>query len=134
MLVPIYFALLRAYAGQPNPWVDLLALPLYDLPVLIILAQNLRSGSRVEEQSIVENSNAQLLQRYAITPRESQIIRLICAGKSNREIASELYISLQTAKDHAYNIYRKTGVKNRVQLCNLFRENPESEIHDPRIG
>jgi len=123
ILVPIYFVILNAYAGQPNPWVDLLALPLYDLLVLVILAQNLRSESCVKEQLIAESSNEQLLQRYAITPRENQIIQLVCAGKSNREIASELYISLQTAKDHIYNIYRKTSVKNRVQLCNLFRNN-----------
>lgn len=58
--------------------------------------------------------------RFGITPREQEIIFLICEGKSNREIKDLLFISLQSVKDHVYRIYRKTGVKNRVQLTNLF--------------
>lgn len=61
-----------------------------------------------------------LFEKYGISPREQEIIRLICGGKTNREIADMLFISLQTVKDHAYRIFRKTGVKNRVQLVNLF--------------
>jgi DNA-binding CsgD family transcriptional regulator len=59
-------------------------------------------------------------ERYDISPREREVIRLICEGKTNREIANELFISVQTVKDHAYRIFRKTGVKNRVQLVSLF--------------
>lgn len=62
-----------------------------------------------------------LFEKYKISKREQEIIRLICQGKSNREIEDELFISLQTVKDHVYNIFQKTGVKNRVQLSNLFR-------------
>jgi DNA-binding CsgD family transcriptional regulator len=61
-----------------------------------------------------------LFERYNISPREQEVINLICRGKTNGEIADELFISLQTVKDHVYRIYRKTGVKNRVQLANLF--------------
>jgi DNA-binding CsgD family transcriptional regulator len=57
---------------------------------------------------------------FGITKREQEIIRLICEGKSNREIKDRLFISLQSVKDHVYRIYRKTEVKNRVQLANLF--------------
>lgn len=57
---------------------------------------------------------------YGITEREKDIIRLICEGKSNKEIQDRLFISLQTVKDHVYRIYRKTGARNRVQLTNLF--------------
>lgn len=60
-------------------------------------------------------------QQYGITPREREIIQLVCQGKSNREIAKELFITLQTVKDHNKNIFRKTGVENRVQLVNFFR-------------
>jgi DNA-binding CsgD family transcriptional regulator len=63
---------------------------------------------------------ANIFERFGITPREREIVRLICNGKKNREIADELFISLQTVKDHAYRIFRKTGVSNRVQLANLF--------------
>ena len=66
------------------------------------------------------NQEQELKKKFQITTREQEIIRLICQGKSNKEIENELYISIQTVKDHIYNIYQKTGVKNRVQLSNLF--------------
>jgi DNA-binding CsgD family transcriptional regulator len=69
--------------------------------------------------------SARLFEEYDISLREQEIIRLICSGRTNREIANELFISLQTVKDHAYRIFRKTGVKNRVQLVNLFRRADE---------
>lgn len=59
--------------------------------------------------------------RYGITAREREIIALIGAGKTNREIADALSISLATVKDHNHNIFRKAGVRNRVELINLFR-------------
>ena len=61
-----------------------------------------------------------LFKKYKISKREREIVRLICLGKSNTEIKGELYISMPTVKEHISNIYRKTGVKNRVQLSNLF--------------
>jgi len=65
-----------------------------------------------------------LCERFGISAREQEIIQQVCQGKSNREIARDLFISQQTVKDHNKNIFRKTGVKNRVQLVNLFR-NPD---------
>lgn len=60
-------------------------------------------------------------QRYEISPREAEIIRELCRGHSNQEIADRLFITLQTVKDHLYRIFIKTEVKNRVQLVNLVR-------------
>ncbi|MCP4658676.1 MAG: hypothetical protein GY856_24965 [bacterium] len=62
------------------------------------------------------------LDRYGITAREREVIELIRDGKTNQEIADRLFISLATVKDHNYNIFRKTGVRNRVELVNLFRD------------
>jgi len=59
--------------------------------------------------------------KFEISKRESEIIELICMGKSNQDISDSLFISLQTVKDHIHRIYLKTGVKNRVQLTNLIR-------------
>lgn len=56
-----------------------------------------------------------------ISKRELDVIRLICAGFSNQEIAEALFISLQTVKDHNHRIFVKSGVKNRVQLSNMIR-------------
>jgi DNA-binding CsgD family transcriptional regulator len=69
--------------------------------------------------SLAEPAN---LERFGITPREREIIELIRAGSTNQEIAEKLFISVATVKDHNYNIFRKTGVRNRVELANLFRE------------
>lgn len=55
-----------------------------------------------------------------ITRRESEIIRLICQGKTNKEIAERLFISPVTVRDHTSNIYRKTGVRSRTQLASIF--------------
>jgi DNA-binding CsgD family transcriptional regulator len=60
--------------------------------------------------------------RFDISPRESDVIREICNGLSNKEISDTLFISLQTVKDHTHHIYIKTNVKSRVQLINLVKE------------
>lgn len=56
-----------------------------------------------------------------ITKREREIIKLIQAGRTNQEIADELFISVATVKDHNHNLFRKSGVRNRLELANLFR-------------
>lgn len=50
-----------------------------------------------------------------LSERELDVLRLICAGKSNQEIADELFIALDTVKRHANNIYGKLSVKRRAQ-------------------
>ena len=60
--------------------------------------------------------------RFEISPREAEIIQELCQGKSNREIADGLFITLQTVKDHLYRIFIKTEVKSRIQLVNLVRD------------
>ncbi len=62
-----------------------------------------------------------LYKRYAISPREKDIIKLICQGYANKKIADELCISLHTVKDHNYRIFKKLNVQNRVQLTNMFK-------------
>jgi DNA-binding CsgD family transcriptional regulator len=56
-----------------------------------------------------------------ISPREAEVIREICNGLSNQEIADKLFISLQTVKDHTSRIYTKTNVRNRMQLMTMVR-------------
>ncbi|MGE5348491.1 MAG: helix-turn-helix domain-containing protein [Actinomycetota bacterium] len=61
------------------------------------------------------------MRRNEISPREAEIIREICNGLSNQEIADKLFISLQTVKDHTSRIYVKANVRNRMQLMALVR-------------
>jgi DNA-binding CsgD family transcriptional regulator len=66
-----------------------------------------------------------LVQKFQITKREKDIILLICEGKTNKEIAAELFISPVTVRDHLSRIFEKTNNKSRLQLANLFHGNLE---------
>ena len=61
-----------------------------------------------------------LRERFSISEREKEIALLLALGLSNKEIAEKLFISPGTVKNHVYNIYEKTGVKNRVELTRLL--------------
>ena len=50
-----------------------------------------------------------------LTERESEIIALITQGKSNAEVASIVYLSINSVKSHIRSAYRKMGVTNRVE-------------------
>jgi LuxR family maltose regulon positive regulatory protein len=56
-----------------------------------------------------------------LSERELEVLRLICAGKSNQEIADELFIALDTVKRHVNNIYGKLGVRRRTQAVGEAR-------------
>jgi len=60
------------------------------------------------------------LKNYQITPRESDVAKLLAEGKSYREIAEDLFISLPTVKTHVTRIYEKLNVKNRHELTKLL--------------
>jgi len=59
---------------------------------------------------------AALKQDLGLTPREMQIIALIVAGYTNKDLAQELKISQNTYKHHLTNIFNKLGVSNRLEL------------------
>ena len=61
------------------------------------------------------------LARYGITDREREIILKVVQGKSNADIAGELFISLATVKTHLHNIYKKIGVESRYDLLARVR-------------
>lgn len=50
-----------------------------------------------------------------LTPREAEVLRLIAAGRSNAEIAGELFISAVTVKTHINNLFAKAGLRDRAQ-------------------
>jgi DNA-binding CsgD family transcriptional regulator len=51
---------------------------------------------------------------HGLTDRELEVLRLVAAGKSNRQVATELVISEHTAARHLQNIYAKLGVSSRT--------------------
>ena len=54
---------------------------------------------------------------YRLTAREAEIVNAIADGRSNREIAESLGISLQTVKHHLTSIFDKTGTTSRLELA-----------------
>jgi len=64
---------------------------------------------------------AQLQQRevnpYGLTVRETEILRLVGQGRSNREIARQLYISERTVKNHLTHVFGKLGVPDRTRAA-----------------
>jgi DNA-binding NarL/FixJ family response regulator len=52
-----------------------------------------------------------------LTQREQEVLALMALGKSNREIAHELYLSVDTVKTHVRTLFQKLGVSNRTQAA-----------------
>lgn len=61
-----------------------------------------------------------------LTPREREICRILAQGRSNRDIAAELGISVSTVQNHVHHILRKFGVPTRRQLMAGYRWSPRS--------
>ncbi len=62
-------------------------------------------------------------ERYALSVRETEILSLLVSGKTNREIAEILFISISTVKTHIASIFAKTGARNRLEASVLCRKN-----------
>ena len=55
----------------------------------------------------------------ALTPRESEVLRLIADGKSTKQLAAELGIAFKTAACHRYRLLSKTGASNTAALVSM---------------
>jgi DNA-binding CsgD family transcriptional regulator len=69
-----------------------------------------------------ETTDENKLVKLGITKREHEVILLLITGRTYKEIAAELYISLPTVKTHVSNIYSKAKVRNRLELSNLIQQ------------
>jgi DNA-binding NarL/FixJ family response regulator len=56
---------------------------------------------------------------YGLTPREREVLNLLVEGRSDREIAEELFISRKTASNHVTNILGKLNVDTRTAAATL---------------
>jgi LuxR family maltose regulon positive regulatory protein len=72
-------------------------------------------------RSPVSNSTRSVLVE-PLSEREIEVLKLVTAGLTNREIAGKLFISPGTAKTHIHNLCGKLGVRNRTEAANRARE------------
>jgi ATP/maltotriose-dependent transcriptional regulator MalT len=57
-----------------------------------------------------------------LSERELEVLSLLASGRTNSEVARDLFVSVGTVKSHTGNIYRKLEVKNRAEALARARE------------
>lgn len=84
------------------------------LAAVAALARRSRLSVEAPPAVVVAKDSADAL---GLTPREAEVLALVAAGDTNREIGEALYISEKTASVHVSNILRKLGVTSRVDAA-----------------
>jgi DNA-binding NarL/FixJ family response regulator len=104
-----------------------------DLEVSLSIRSVLRGGAPIDPfvaRRIIEELRPRRTERAdeaagesveTLSPRESQILRLVSEGLGNREIAEELHLSRYTVECHVKHIYRKLAVSSRTRAIHAAR-------------
>ncbi|GGW13515.1 DNA-binding response regulator [Streptomyces capoamus] len=90
------------------------------------LAQAVRlahAGVAQFDQSVTAGLTAGVPAPELLTPRETEVLRLICAGATNKEIAARLHLSEGTVKNHISRVLSRLGLRDRTQAALYAREN-----------
>ncbi len=86
------------------------------------LAYRLEQFYKTGETATGKITVTEAVARFDLTRREHTILKRLMSGKDKAEICEELVITPNTLKKHILNIYRKMGIKNRVQLFKMVKE------------
>ena len=89
-------------------------------PFLANLTPRILTKIHDRQSGLDEELEAEMKEKFQLTVRENEILLMLLKGKSNREIADMMYVSPETIKTHLQNIYRKLGVKSRMEAALLF--------------
>ncbi len=94
--------------------------------VLVRAVQAVAAGTQWLDKDAMEQVIGRLAEPVAgavpLTPRETDVVRLVAQGRRNKEIARDLGISEGTVKMHLHNLYEKLGVSSRTELAILARD------------
>jgi len=119
-----YFRKMNYYNGDsansslPNWVYYLLTALIAALLIAVIRIISLQNKiKKIAENNKVPGTN----QIPSFTKQEEKILSLILAGKSNKEIATELFIELSTVKTHINKLYAKLGAKNRSEAKSIAK-------------
>jgi DNA-binding CsgD family transcriptional regulator len=97
-----------------------------------VWAKALREEGKEPE---VAPADADCLKRFGISEREAEVLAFLARGRTYREIADSLFISLATIKTHVSHLYEKTGTRNKIELLNATgRRIGRSDDSSPQPG
>jgi DNA-binding NarL/FixJ family response regulator len=83
---------------------------------LAAAVKTIAAGERVLDPHLAARDTLKGERRDALSPRELEVLQLICRGRSNREIAAELSLSVNTIAVHRANIMNALGIHKAAEL------------------
>ncbi len=104
------------FESKPSYLFPILSL-IFGLSTLFFIYQNMQLRKQLQHQK----QEVPKAEDYELTPQEIKILKLIKLGRSNKEIASELFIELSTVKSHINKLYAKIKVKNRKEAIQIAK-------------
>ena len=124
-----YLRKIRYYSNSDAPYLPiwvyfLFATCLILISGLLLKVRRLQTQLKQKGQKTAQLQNTQEIIEKRLTKKEKEILELMLDDKSNKEIATSLFIELSTVKTHINKIYSKLEVKNRQELLN-FSKTPE---------
>lgn len=76
---------------------------------------------RLAEASRTQDGNGDSSAYAGLTPRELEIVELVAEGKTNAQVAAQLWVAPSTVKKHLEHVYEKLGVRGRTAAATLAR-------------
>jgi DNA-binding CsgD family transcriptional regulator len=84
-----------------------------------------RARAALEDAEVSSGRRPELSQvALRLSATETMVVHLVAAGRSNKQIAAELVVSVKTVEYHISNIYRRLGVTSRVKLAQMVQLPP----------
>ena len=108
----------RSIGKEDFQYDDIFILDLLKDHMAYRLYQHKKSGDLLSQKLSITAA----VEKFELTRREQTILKLLLEGQDNPTICGELTITDNTLKKHILNIYRKLGIRNRVQLFKMIKE------------
>jgi two-component system NarL family response regulator len=85
---------------------------------LVAAVRQIHQGERYLPQAVASRLADRLI-RPSLTPRELDVLRLVSRGRTNKEMASAMFISEETVKTHMKSLFQKLGVHDRAEAVSV---------------